>query len=72
MFTVKMNQRVKSVLAVMIVIGVLKIFIDFAPLSYGMPFETKQCEKLKWRSGWDFNCNNTVLQGSIRLDSDLK
>lgn len=39
-------------------IAVMYVFSLYSPLTYGIPISNKaQCERLKLRSGWDWDCN---------------
>jgi dolichyl-phosphate-mannose-protein mannosyltransferase len=35
---------------------VITVFVQFAPLAYGLEFKYPGCKKLQWRPSWDFGC----------------
>lgn len=45
-------------------------FIKFSPLSYGLAMSKRQCEALRWRTKWDFDCDSLVDSASIAITSN--
>lgn len=56
MVTIRISPRIKGLIALVLVIAAMKVFFDYAPLSYGGEMLKVHCESLKIRNGWDFDC----------------
>ncbi|KAL1917803.1 uncharacterized protein VTP21DRAFT_3637 [Calcarisporiella thermophila] len=50
------RQRLGVTLAI-VLIAVL-VFRLFSPITYGLSWTRAQCERTKWMSTWDYDCNN--------------
>ncbi|SAM86298.1 related to dolichyl-phosphate-mannose-protein mannosyltransferase [Ustilago bromivora] len=54
--TSALRPRFRLVAGVLVTIVVLAGFVRYTPLTYGSDWTLQECEKARWRKGWDFNC----------------
>ncbi|KAI9353454.1 hypothetical protein BDR26DRAFT_910527 [Obelidium mucronatum] len=57
--TCRLSRRWKLLVAGGILGVCFLVFLDFSPLSYGFMMHKHHCERLKWRSDWDWTCVNS-------------
>ncbi|KAI8879130.1 glycosyltransferase family 39 protein [Backusella circina FSU 941] len=56
LMTIRVRQQ-RWVMASLIVLSVIYVYYYFIPITYGEPWTKDACMKAKWRSTWDFDCN---------------
>ncbi|KAI8993588.1 hypothetical protein BDB01DRAFT_776808 [Pilobolus umbonatus] len=55
--TIRLTNSRRMIAAAVILIAVDYAYRVFIPITYGEPWTQSLCEKAKWRSTWDFDCN---------------
>lgn len=56
--TTRVQPAMRWILSVLLLTICIASFIQFSPLSYGLEMSSSQCQSLKWRSKWDFDCRD--------------
>jgi dolichyl-phosphate-mannose-protein mannosyltransferase len=55
--TIKLLQKRRMVAAGVVILLVVFVYRYFIPITYGEPWTQAACKSAKWRSTWDFDCN---------------
>ncbi|KAF7731234.1 hypothetical protein EC973_000650 [Apophysomyces ossiformis] len=57
LITIRLVTRKRMMVAIMVILCVICVYRRFIPITYGEPWTKNSCESAKWRSTWDFDCN---------------
>jgi dolichyl-phosphate-mannose-protein mannosyltransferase len=55
LMTIRVKHRL--VVALLVILSVIYVYQYFIPITYAEPWTKDACIKAKWRSTWDFDCN---------------
>ncbi|RIB11587.1 Glycosyltransferase Family 39 protein [Gigaspora rosea] len=56
LFTHKLSSRYKLIIAIIFLVASVYVFTIFSPIIYGGSWTKTDCQKAKWISTWDFEC----------------
>ncbi|KAF0388611.1 PMT-domain-containing protein [Gigaspora margarita] len=56
LFTHKLSSRYKLIIAIIFLVASVYVFTIFSPIIYGGSWTKSDCQKAKWISTWDFEC----------------
>lgn len=51
-------DRVRTIILATLVLSMVWSYSRFAPLGYGTALSRRQCQAIKWRSNWDWDCGH--------------